>query len=72
MSVIFIVVPLATLVVLVAVIAFVVSARRGQFDDLDTPAVRTARAIDEPNESVVIPSEARNRDHAERGAPLPG
>jgi cbb3-type cytochrome oxidase maturation protein len=40
MSVIFIVVPLATLVVLVAVIAFVVSARRGQFDDLDTPAVR--------------------------------
>lgn len=40
MSVIFIVVPLATLVVLVAVVAFVVSARRGQFDDLDTPAVR--------------------------------
>ena len=40
MSVIFIVVPLATLIVLVAVIAFVVSARRGQFDDLDTPAVR--------------------------------
>ena len=40
MSVIFIVVPLATLVVLVAVIAFVMSARRGQFDDLDTPAVR--------------------------------
>jgi cbb3-type cytochrome oxidase maturation protein len=39
-SVIFVVVPLATLVVLVAVIAFVVSARRGQFDDLDTPAVR--------------------------------
>jgi cbb3-type cytochrome oxidase maturation protein len=40
MSVIFIVVPLATLVVLVAVIAFVWSARRGQFDDLDTPAIR--------------------------------
>jgi cbb3-type cytochrome oxidase maturation protein len=39
-SVIFIVVPLATLIVLVAVVAFVVSARRGQFDDLDTPAVR--------------------------------
>jgi cbb3-type cytochrome oxidase maturation protein len=30
----------ATLVVLVAVIAFVISVRRGQFDDLDTPAVR--------------------------------
>jgi cbb3-type cytochrome oxidase maturation protein len=40
MSVIFIVVPLATFVVLVAVVAFVVSARRGQFDDLDTPPVR--------------------------------
>jgi cbb3-type cytochrome oxidase maturation protein len=39
-SVIFIVVPLATLVVLIAVIAFVYSVRRGQFDDLDTPAVR--------------------------------
>jgi cbb3-type cytochrome oxidase maturation protein len=46
MSVIFIVVPLATLVVLVAVVAFVVSARRGQFDDLDTPAVRMLH--DEP------------------------
>jgi cbb3-type cytochrome oxidase maturation protein len=46
-SVIFIVVPLATLIVLVAVIAFVVSARRGQFDDLDTPAVRMLH--DEPN-----------------------
>ena len=40
MSVIFIVVPLAALIVLAAVIAFVVSARRGQFDDLDTPPVR--------------------------------
>jgi cbb3-type cytochrome oxidase maturation protein len=46
-SVIFIVVPLATLIVLVAVIAFVVSARRGQFDDLDTPAERMLH--DEPN-----------------------
>jgi cbb3-type cytochrome oxidase maturation protein len=39
-SVVFIVVPLAALIVLAAVIAFVASARRGQFDDLDTPAVR--------------------------------
>jgi cbb3-type cytochrome oxidase maturation protein len=38
--VVFIVVPLAALVVLAAVIAFVASARAGQFDDLDTPAVR--------------------------------
>lgn len=40
MSVIFIVLPLALLVVLAAVIAFVWSARRGQFDDLDTPPMR--------------------------------
>ena len=46
MSVIFIVVPLATLIVLVAVVAFVVGAKRGQFDDLDTPAVRMLH--DEP------------------------
>jgi cbb3-type cytochrome oxidase maturation protein len=39
-SVIFLVVPLATLIVLVAVVAFAWGARRGQFDDLDTPAVR--------------------------------
>lgn len=46
MSVIFIVVPLAALIVLAAVIGFVVSARRGQFDDLDTPPVRMLH--DEP------------------------
>jgi cbb3-type cytochrome oxidase maturation protein len=40
MSVVFIVLPLALIVVLVAVIAFVWAARRGQFDDLDTPAMR--------------------------------
>jgi cbb3-type cytochrome oxidase maturation protein len=40
MSVIFIVLPLALLVVLAAVIAFVWAARRGQFDDLETPAIR--------------------------------
>jgi cbb3-type cytochrome oxidase maturation protein len=40
MSVVYLVLPLALLVVLAAVIAFVWSARSGQFDDLDTPAVR--------------------------------
>jgi cbb3-type cytochrome oxidase maturation protein len=39
-SVIFIVLPLALIVVLAAVIAFVWSARHGQFDDLDTPPMR--------------------------------
>ena len=40
MSVIFIVVPLALVIVLIAVAAYTWSARSGQFDDLDTPAVR--------------------------------
>lgn len=43
MSVIFLVLPLAILVVAAAVIAFVWSARSGQFDDLETPAVRMLR-----------------------------
>jgi cbb3-type cytochrome oxidase maturation protein len=40
MSVLYIVLPLALLVVGIAVGAFVWATRRGQFDDLDTPAVR--------------------------------
>ncbi len=40
MSVLFLVVPLAVILVAVAVWAYVWSARGGQFDDLDTPSVR--------------------------------
>lgn len=40
MSIIYIVLPLALLIVLAAVLAFSWAARRGQFDDLDTPALR--------------------------------
>ena len=40
MSVIFVVLPLALVIVSAAVLAFVWSARNGQFDDLETPAVR--------------------------------
>ena len=40
MSVIYLVLPLALIIVAVAVVAFVVATRRGQFDDLDTPAIR--------------------------------
>jgi len=43
MSVIFLVLPLALAIVLVAVIAFVWAARRGQYDDLDTPAIRAVQ-----------------------------
>lgn len=40
MSVVFIVLPLALLVVLMGVGAFLWAARSGQFDDLTTPAIR--------------------------------
>jgi cbb3-type cytochrome oxidase maturation protein len=40
MGVIFVVLPLALIVVLVAVLAFVWAARSGQFDDTTTPAIR--------------------------------
>ncbi|MCC6243621.1 MAG: cbb3-type cytochrome oxidase assembly protein CcoS [Gemmatimonadaceae bacterium] len=40
MSVLYIVLPLALVIVAGAVFAFVWSARSGQMDDLETPAVR--------------------------------
>lgn len=40
MSVIYVVLPLALIVVIAAVIAYVWAVRNGQFDDTTTPAVR--------------------------------
>lgn len=40
MKVLYVVLPLALLIVFAAVVAFVWAARRGQFDDLETPAMR--------------------------------
>jgi len=40
MSVVLVVLPLALLVVLAAVFAFLWAVRHGQFDDLTTPALR--------------------------------
>ena len=40
MTVIFLVLPLALLIVAAAVFAFVWESRRGQYDDLETPAIR--------------------------------
>lgn len=40
MSVIYVVIPVALVIATAAVGAFIWAARRGQFDDLDTPAVR--------------------------------
>lgn len=40
MSVLYVVLPLALVIVAGAVVAFVWASGRGQFDDLDTPSVR--------------------------------
>jgi len=40
MSVLMIMIPLALLLAGLGVAAFVIAAKRGQFDDLDTPALR--------------------------------
>ena len=40
MSVIYLVLPLAVALSALAVLAFMWAARRGQFDDLETPALR--------------------------------
>lgn len=40
MSVLFIAVPIALVVALVAVITFAIQVRNGQYDDLETPAHR--------------------------------
>jgi cbb3-type cytochrome oxidase maturation protein len=48
MSIIYIVLPLALLIVFCAVLAFIWAARRGQFDDLETPALRILHDDAEP------------------------
>ena len=54
MSVLFVVLPLALGAAAIAVLAFVWATRRGQFDDLETPAVRIlqddveAKPLDDP------------------------
>jgi len=42
LTVLFIVLPIALVLAGVAIAAFIWAARQGQFDDLDTPAIRVA------------------------------
>jgi cbb3-type cytochrome oxidase maturation protein len=51
MEVVFILLPLALLIAAIAVAFFIWAARTGQFDDLDTPAVRILFDDDEPRPS---------------------
>ncbi len=43
MTILFILVPVALGIVLISVIGFVWATRQGQFDDLETPALRMLR-----------------------------
>lgn len=55
MSIVYLVLPLALVIVLAAVLAFVWAARRGQFDDLETPALRMLHDDDKPPPGVPRP-----------------
>ncbi|HEY9383723.1 MAG TPA: cbb3-type cytochrome oxidase assembly protein CcoS [Gemmatimonadales bacterium] len=48
MSVLYLVVPVALVLVGAALVAFAWAARRGQFDDLTTPAMRALQDDSEP------------------------
>jgi cbb3-type cytochrome oxidase maturation protein len=49
MNILFLLIPIAMLLATAAVITFVWAVRRGQFDDLETPAIRIL--YDEEEES---------------------
>lgn len=51
MSVIYVLLPVALLFAGVALFVFIRAVRTGQFDDLDTPAVRMLHDDDEPGSS---------------------
>jgi cbb3-type cytochrome oxidase maturation protein len=48
MSVVYVLLPVAVALAVAAVAAFIWAVRRGQFDDLDTPAVRILHDDEEP------------------------
>jgi cbb3-type cytochrome oxidase maturation protein len=63
---IFVLLPLALLIAAIAVGLFIWAARTGQFDDLETPAVRILFDDEEPR-----PSAAGSREpHAVSGLPV--
>jgi cbb3-type cytochrome oxidase maturation protein len=58
MSVLFVVLPLALLVSAMAVVAFVFAVRRGEFDDLETPARRILTEDASPDAGELPPSKS--------------
>lgn len=61
MSVIFIMIPGALVLAALGVFAFVLAAKRGQFDDLDTPAIRAVFDDDD----IIPPSEPVSEKQSE-------
>ncbi len=59
MSVIFIMIPGALILAAIGVLAFVLAAKRGQFDDLDTPAIRAIFDDDDLNPPVKTATDAQ-------------
>ncbi|MCB9654665.1 MAG: cbb3-type cytochrome oxidase assembly protein CcoS [Deltaproteobacteria bacterium] len=74
MSVVYIVLPLALVFAAIFVGAFIWAVRRGQLDDLETPAIRVAfedlEAVGRTRETAVVVDEARtnrrDEDHEAR------
>jgi len=57
MSVLFIMIPAALVLAGIGIVAFVVAAKSGQFDDLDTPAFRAVFDDDD-----TMPTQTKNED----------
>ena len=57
MSVILIMLPIALVLAGIGIAAFIIAAKNGQFDDLDTPAIRAVFDDDEREYSVQIEHE---------------
>ncbi len=64
MSVIYILLPVAALLAAGGVAAFIWAVRRGQFDDLDTPAVRMLH--DDEDEGAYL-DRGRGKEQRKRG-----
>ena len=65
METIFVLLPLALLIAAIAVGLFIWAARTGQFDDLDTPAVRILFDDEEPRPAP-RPAPAKTDDSTRR------
>lgn len=65
MSVLYIMIPAALLLAALGIGAFIIAVKRGQFDDLDTPALRAVFDDDEtPTKPTQSDSQGTKQDSA--------